>query len=284
MKPILVHVHVFYTSVWPELRACLQRIAPCPMELYVTFAEPCADIEADVAACFPGAHVLMVPNRGFDVAPFLQVLSQVNLDDYSYVVKLHTKRGADAQGVGMLRGEEWRQALLAFLSSHERLQEHVAAFEADARIGMQADWRLFVGHDPYDKKASRALRRWLKERGLPRCKFCYVAGSMFMARAEVMKMLQGFGLGMEDFAPSAQHHAQLAHVVERLMGYCVYAQGYMLSDRLEFEAAARHLRRMRLRHALESLGRFLLQVKRTSSGRRVVKVLKVPVWFGKQKK
>lgn len=41
---------------------------------------------------FKNADFYVVPNLGFDLGPFVYALDKVNLSDYSYVIKLHTKR------------------------------------------------------------------------------------------------------------------------------------------------------------------------------------------------
>ncbi len=279
MKPILVHVHIFYPSVWPELRDCLLNIAPLPFDLYVTLVEKHEDIEEDIRTRFPGSVLELVENRGYDVAPFLHILNRVNLDDYSYVVKLHTKREGDFIHFRDMRGCEWRNYLLTFLRTRERFQAHLAAFDADPRIGMQADYHVHVVQDVYGSKSThRRLKEWLCAHKLPQMRFCYVAGSMFVARASLMKKLQAYGWKMNDFPHAHGHDAQLAHVVERLFGYFIHHQGYIVSDRCEFDAAARYLRRVRTKHILRRVGNFFYQAKLTQSGKKVIKILKIPVY------
>ncbi len=96
MKPILAIVHVYYPEIWPELEECLLNIT-VPYELYVTTNEQNKDIQNDVLKLKKDAHFEIVENRGYDVGPFMQIINKINLDDYSYVVKLHTKRNLPSE-------------------------------------------------------------------------------------------------------------------------------------------------------------------------------------------
>ena len=40
---------------------------------------------------FNNAKIITVPNKGYDIYPFLIVLSKVKLDEYDYILKIHTK-------------------------------------------------------------------------------------------------------------------------------------------------------------------------------------------------
>ncbi len=284
MKPILIHAHVFYPSVWPELRACLQNMAPHPMELWVTLVEPQAEIEADVGKTFPGSHVLRVENRGYDVAPFLQVLGMVNLDDYSYVVKLHTKRGDSTIWQDSLRGEEWRQALLGFLSSPAVFQTYLDAFARNARIGMQADYHLLERRDMYDPESKARLRQWLNGHNLPHRSFRFVAGTMFIARAALMKKVASYPWTLQDFEPAHGHTSSMAHVYERLFGYFISYQGYVLEDGPRHWQDMRHRINERVSPCLKQICRFFYQRKVTSRGRLIIKVCKVPVYISREGK
>ena len=37
MKPILVHIHVYYSDMWAELERCLRNLVAYPCEIYVTY-------------------------------------------------------------------------------------------------------------------------------------------------------------------------------------------------------------------------------------------------------
>lgn len=57
-----------------------------------TFVKENEALESDIKSTFKNVNVEIVKNLGFDLGPFVHVLNEVNLNDYSYVIKLHTKR------------------------------------------------------------------------------------------------------------------------------------------------------------------------------------------------
>ena len=92
MKPILVHLHLFYPEMWLELKTCINNIASYPFKLYVTMVNEHQDVINDIKMSFNYPHIEIVENRGYDIGPFINIINKTNLDDYSYIVKLHTKR------------------------------------------------------------------------------------------------------------------------------------------------------------------------------------------------
>ncbi len=283
MKPILVHVHIFYPSIWPELRHCLKNIAPHPYKLHVTLVKPNPELEADIAEHFPGATIELVENAGYDVLPFLHVLQNVNPDDYSYIIKLHTKRNCENNTFRDFSGSMWREHLLAFLSSPERFRSHLNAFEENPRIGMQADYHLLVKRDIYDQQCKKMRRAWLSAHRLPNIHFEFVAGSMFIARASLLKILLDYEWKESEFRGAYDHTAQMSQVVERLFGYFIFLQGYLISDRQEFKASERYQRRIFLMRIIRKFCRFFFQSKHTNSDGHIIKVLKIPVYRKRKK-
>ena len=78
MKPILVHLHIFYKELYPELKECLQNISDHKFELFVTMVQAHQDIIDDLNKSFPGCKIQIVPNVGFDIAPFFSILKKIN--------------------------------------------------------------------------------------------------------------------------------------------------------------------------------------------------------------
>ena len=129
MKPILVVGHIYYLHLWLELKKCIQNIEPYPFELYVTMTEKVPDVEKDIRQTFPKAVVEIVENRGYDIAPFLHVL-KINLDDYSYIVKLHTKRDlSKIENFRNVVSSDWRTKLLSPFSTKTIFEEYIKSFE-----------------------------------------------------------------------------------------------------------------------------------------------------------
>lgn len=114
------------------------------------------------------------------------------------------------------------------------LKKYINFFEQNPQIGMQAYYQLIVQNDIYDKKAQKVFNQLLKEKQLLPVKYAFVAGAMFIVRAQLFKSLQKLNIKLSDFpkpiTQNEKHISQLAHAVERLFGYFVYRQGYILLD------------------------------------------------------
>lgn len=280
MTRILAHVHIYYPEMWPEIKSCLKNIDPVPYDLHVTAVKFTPDLERDVQEFKQDAVLRVVENKGYDVGPFIDVLNRVDLDAYDYVIKLHTKR--DMPHGSLLRcysmsGKRWRDYLLAFIRTPENFQKCLAAFQSDATLGVCAHHCLILEKEYGDFGAVEKSAQLLDKMGLPRKNFAYVAGTMFMMRARLLKPLMAVGLTLDDFAiPVRDEKASLAHSLERLCGWMVGAQGYTIKD--VFTPPGSQSSEIFLT-PLRYLFQFLYRSKVTRKGKRIVKICKIPVYI-----
>ena len=214
----------------------------------MTVPEQNAGLWPDVKAFKADAHFEVVENKGYDVAPFIHVLKQVDLDKYGLLVKLHTKRD---------------------------IRKGYANFR-------DLDGSLWRDHF-YDNKARKETRKWLKVRHLPKLKYAFVGGTMFVARAELFKSIQSLDVKTADFPdPKGEHKSQLAHIFERLLGYTVYKNGFILTDGVADEKQMERYHRsvFMCHYFINPIKRFFFQKKVTKSGKVRVKILKIPMPVG----
>ena len=290
-KPLLIHIHVYYTHLWPELRECVERVEALGLRfrLFVTTAGEKPEIAAEVFARWPEAVVRMVPNRGYDIAPFLEVLRAVRLEDFSYIIKLHTKREVVQDRVILcssasvnMRGSRWRDALLAF-TRPENFDKVLQTLESEPQLGMAAHHLVICPR--VLKKDKEQFKTWekavamLKTLGLPEPPNShFVMGSMLICRAELLKSLQRLGLTTEDFPPPDPEHLEetIAHVIERMFGALVTAQGYTIRDC--FSPRKEYIREA-IEVLLQRIGHFLYYRKTTRKGKRIIKICKIPVYY-----
>ena len=269
--------------MWPELKECIHNIEPYPFKLFVTMVEKHPDIWDDILIDFPNAHVEIVENRGYDIGPFVHIINQVNLDNYSYIVKLHTKRDIDINKplFRNMSGSKWRNALLSFIKTTEAFNQYLNVFEKNPNIGMQAHHTVIVHHDFLDKKAKKRMKQYLIEKNLPNIKYSFVAGTMFIARASVFRDIQNLHLTFSDFPDSkGEHKTQLAHVMERLFGYFVYKNSLVVRDGLlkpEIEQKYHKKECIKMKF-IYPITRFFCQKKITKSGTLAIKICKIPVF------
>ena len=126
MKKILVHLHLYYPEFYKELENCILNLEPkYDFDLFVTIPETNLNLKPQILSTFPNAKVQVVENIGYDIYPFIKVIQGVNLDDYSYVIKLHTKRNINKLKYDYVSiyknkwfGESnWREGLITFIKS-----------------------------------------------------------------------------------------------------------------------------------------------------------------------
>ena len=132
MKPILVHLHIYYNNLYEQLKQCIKNIEPYSFDLFVTMIEEDKGIIRDIRETFPDAKIQIVENRGYDIGPFIELINQVNLDNYDYVVKLHTKRNMPKGSLLHyfdVSGSKWRNYALDFISAANKFNYCIQEFE-----------------------------------------------------------------------------------------------------------------------------------------------------------
>lgn len=275
MTRVLVHLHLYYQEMWPELKNRLKNITD-DFDLFVSMIHPGEQIEKDILNFKPGAIIKIVENRGFDIASFLSVINSVDLDQYDYVIKLHTKRNLP---LGTIRngydvsGDKWRRYLLSFLQAPETYNKSKSAFENDEELGMIGDFRLICKKDKSNKDAVARAMNLLENMGFEKRQFAYVMGTMFMVRANLLPPLQKININADQFNPS-KHRTDdvLPYAYERVFGYLITAQGHVLKDILSSPPK-------QLAYRISSLIRnFIWRRKIKSDGTIIVKFCKIIVF------
>ena len=92
MPKIAVHMHLYYAEQLEDLLQRLESLSGTAYDLYVTMGAEDKKAEQTIKAFKADANIRIVRNLGYDVGPFIDFLHHVNLDDYDYIIKIHTKR------------------------------------------------------------------------------------------------------------------------------------------------------------------------------------------------
>lgn len=225
MKKLLIHVHVYYPERWEELKASVQYLEN--YDLKVTVAEHLQDFHSQIKQDFPAAQIFTVPNRGYDIAPFLYVLKQANLDDYEFILKLHTKRllpEGEYLNRYLVSGDKWKNYLLEPFQSLEQMNKNYALFSHDKTLGAVSHYKCII---PFRRDKLSAKFYEYRSDSIIKDSF-FIAGTMFLARACLLKEFQELKYDFEDFEEPKKDSFQLAHYLERFLGYSVYKQGYAI--------------------------------------------------------
>ncbi|WP_086228810.1 rhamnan synthesis F family protein [Campylobacter sp. P0109] len=276
-KTILVHCHIYYPNFYEELKECILNISPHKFDLFVTMVAENSEIITDIKTTFPSAKIEIVENHGYDIGPFVHVLNQVNLDDYSYVVKIHTKR--DMKKGSLLNyfdvsGSKWRNYALDFISTVNKFKYCIQEFEKNNDLGMVSNYRLICNKELYDKNAKKEAIQLLKKLSFQNTDYGFVAGTMFIVRAKLLNPLLKLQLNIKDFdVPDSEHSSSLAHTIERLLGCLVLAEKKKIADVLTPRQYLISIQKILLR-----LKFFAFQKKISSRGVLTVKICKIPVY------
>ncbi len=241
---LLVHVHVFYPAIWPELADCIDNFVTVVgwnhLDVRVTVSELHEEMVEHVRLRFPKAKIEVVENRGYDIAPYLKILDEVNLDNYDYVVKLHTKRDVNCWiNFRRRQGSAWRRELLSFCDSESHVRRTLGRLSKRPRLGMIAGSGVIdpsgmaspIGDIPPSDFA-RALDL-MRELGLRVAGRTMVYGTMFIVRANLQKVLQGkFAQTRFDPIVDLDKHANfgLAGDLERIFTMLVTSQGFYVGS------------------------------------------------------
>lgn len=289
---LAVIVHIYYVALWKELAASIKNISE-DFDLFVTLSESIADkeaIKAEILKDFPAANVEIVENKGYDILPFLTVLKKLDLEEYSGVIKLHTKRDMPTDDFKLQpewRDKKWREALLGFISSKDAWQSTMAKF-VDPKVSMVADMRVFYRTK---EECSKSFRIDLDVENFCRdhlglkidgMKASFVAGTMFLAKPSVMKALQTLDLDKLDFGVGNSHKHSIAHVLERVIGVLAEKAGGVAAWQGD-QTMRKFVLKRNLYRAYQETLRFFYQKKTTRNGYNIVKILKLPVWRAKAK-
>lgn len=289
MEPILVHIHLYYDFLYPELKECVLNIKSFnEIKLFVTLPKQMPEIEEDIGATFNNANIIHVENLGYDVAPFIDVLCRINLDDYSYIIKLHTKRDVPSSASRFwFKGAKWRNMLLKFVKTKDSFKSVLSRFENDRTIGMHGPVTSTFNFITDDKIGHRESKKFIQDKiSKNNIYYRFVAGTMFMVRAELLKPIQSLNLKYSDFdVPDASHEdCQLAHKLERAFGYIVYNSGYRVTDctisPLKNFLITSYMNTIRILHIITDP---FVSVRITRKNKLLVKIIKIPVFAVKLK-
>ena len=223
---LLVVVHIYYEHLWPELADCLDAL-PVPFDLRVTCVRHEKAVAAMVRERFPSARVEVVPNRGFDIGPFFHVLNSVDVGAFDVVAKLHTKRDIP-EGYWMpvdVTGPKFRERSLSFARSPESWR-HALKVLFRRGVGMVGEGSLLLNRASDPLQDYREVENVLHTAGLSFRGGSFVAGTMFLVRAGLLKPFQGRFVPEQFEVPDHSRGDCLPHFLERALGYAVQAQHF----------------------------------------------------------
>ena len=277
---ICVFIHIYYIEMLDELLSYISNLSlidDLEYDLVVTLTAHNEDIEQKLYAFKDNTHILIVPNRGYDIAPFLHATKSVNLLRYDYIIKLHTKR--DLVQTSYLpfckfNGNEWRLKLLEFMNSRENLLSTFKQFELDPLVGMITSPELVISSVKQDTVADNKAEKIMKGMGLTLRDKNFVAGTMFIAKASLFKIWNHLPYNAFDFDEYNPNHkgGSLAHALERVLGFMIGAQGYKIVPYYKVGLG------YKLKKLWYCFKNFIFYKRINSKGKLHIKICKIPVY------
>ena len=216
---LLVVVHIYYEEAIGEIIEYLKNLGPYSYDLVVTTTEDrnVELIRREMLQFRKSTVFRVLPNRGFDIYPFLEALNDRDLSRYDLVLKLQTKRHFSRKGDlaedTLFRGREWFAALFRAVIGPRNVHLNIDRMTRDSGVSLIAAKSLFWKDTPRRKRLTenRLLPFGLS---LPE-DYTFVAGSCFWVKASRLHSARDLGLSAEDFGPPVRGAFSLAHALER---------------------------------------------------------------------
>lgn len=231
MKRILVILHIYYHDQVDYFIDKLKNINGCEWKLIVTYSTPDEATFRKIKTLRPDAILMPAENVGYDVWPFIKVIKSIDIQEYDYIMKLHTKNTSVAKhrinGI-TLRGATWRNILVdSILKSRKHFLKCLEILNNDPQIGMLCSYELLKGTSVRLPEDNILLQREARRIGLnAECKmFC--AGTMFIVKPSCLNTIKKAQLDHYSWGTETRSHskATLAHVYERIFGSVVSESG-----------------------------------------------------------
>lgn len=218
-------VHIYYPELWDEFHSHLTQLS-LPFDLYVTLTHrgpETAVIQGRIQADWPQARVLVLPNRGRDIYPFLHLVNAGWLDHYKAVCKFHSKKSPHRTD-----GDVWRKHLIDGILPVGETTDLLTRFLADDIAGIWvADGQHFDGSQWWGSNFERSLHLLATLEITPSADALdFPAGSIYWLKPQIIDMLKALDLGFNNFdIEQGQTDGTIAHAVERAIGLIAAAAG-----------------------------------------------------------
>jgi len=231
-KAIVAVIHFYYSEQVESIVGFLKNI-PFEFDLYASASSDRSEaVQRLLKSAFPQKKIVLkkVPNRGFDIAPFICEFRDVYAD-YDLILKLHTKRSPHIPWL-----KEWGSYLLKNMAgSPEIVRSILLMFSENKTLGLVypeiiPPLKQELMKDLWQENG--AICRELGSRlGLSIQKdvpLDFPAGSMFWFRPKALEALFRLGLVPEDFPDGKRirRNGTLAHAIERLLVLTAEKSGF----------------------------------------------------------
>ncbi len=235
---ILVHLHLYYTSSWIEIKEYLTNLLPYHFDLIVTYTELSnvtytelskkTDFITDIKKFKSDAKILPYANKGFDLGPFIDVLKDIKLEDYDIVYHIHSKSIAGKKGRiaynKLFKKKSWFTQLYSGCLGVFNVHKGIKVLSEENNFGLIGAGNLFVKDMP---KRTDSVKKYaaIYNLNIPD-NYEFLIGSCFGMRAKLLSSIKNLHLELDDFHDSQRSIFTLAHALERIFATEVINAGY----------------------------------------------------------
>ncbi|MVA27834.1 hypothetical protein GOZ92_25885 [Agrobacterium vitis] len=245
---LCIHVHCFYVELFDEIVDRLQCLT-LPFYLVVTVCnESDAEVVDNLLVDFnqrQNTHILVVENRGRDIAPFLIDASPIWRKS-DLVLHLHTKKSPH-----ITWGDNWRRYLFDQTIGYEPLLKGIIdQFQDRGDLGMMYPENFSMIKHFTEEEQNKDAIRYIAQKLRLECNFealgAYAAGSMAFYRVKALASVLEYDALENLFGPEkGQLDGTAAHVLERLLPEMVRLNGFETQPYFLIDAEAAGLRTQR---------------------------------------
>lgn len=231
---IAVCLHLYYVYLFSEIKEYLLNLQAYKYQLFITMPIENQFFEKKLIEFDPNVIIIYTKNVGFDIFPFIIFLEHINISDYDLIIKLHSKKnipGKQYINKNNLYGDNWRYYLFnSILGSQKKITKILELFRSDSSIGLVGSKELLISGNDVDKDIDiNAVHVIMNQCGLEINRKEFIAGSIFVIRANLLNPIKNRHFSEEDFPPYfPRDWNSLPYCLERCFGFIVSSQNFQL--------------------------------------------------------
>ena len=233
MEKLLVILHLYYHEQLEYFLDKMRNINGCEWDLIVTYSKSSHESEEKIFRFKHDARLIKVENVGYDIWPFIKIIKTIDLSNYNYILKLHTKGSMPyVRHINKvnLYGWRWRDMLVnSILGSRFRFSRCLSNIRKD-KVGMVCCYEMLKKTDGILPEDTTLLVQEGNRVGIDISSDLFCAGTIFLIKSKVLAKIQNADLNIESWGTA---HASLstgstAHVYERLISMAAHDAGYKI--------------------------------------------------------
>ena len=220
---LLVHLHLYYHNQIDYFIEKLSNIEGCDWDLYVTYVEENPKTFEKIKNLKPETKFFKVKNIGYDIWPFIQIIRQVELKNYDYVIKLHTKakskQNIEIGDLPAISGFFWRDELVnSILHSKMHFKNILKIIDKNKNIGFVSSKFFYIPIGNILPEDNEMLWDLKEKLGIKSNLNYFLAGTMFMIKSNLLEIIKKSEIKEDDFPQksASNGNSTIAHTIERI--------------------------------------------------------------------